>query len=307
MKQVYGNVNKGRKNMNIKQSKSRIAFLCINNILLAMLVVATVYPFLYIIFASFSTPNGLVAAEGIILRPQGFSIEAYKAVLKNSWIVNGYINTIFLVVVGTLSNLAMTIIAAYFYSRPNVMHKKILTLMMVFTMYFGGGLIPTYLLVRDLGLNDTLWALILPGLISPSYVIILRTAFYNIPSSLEESAKLDGAGHVRTLWSVILPLALPTIAVAALYYGVAYWNSWFSASIYIRDRRLYPLQLILQEILISGNTSRMDADTSLADKAMISENIKYAVVIIATVPILMFYPFIQKYFVKGVMVGAVKE
>lgn len=292
--------------MKQKDSLSRKMFLLVNNIILAFGVVIMTYPLLYVILASFSTPNGLFAAEGIILTPQGFSLDAFKAVFKNRWILTGYLNTIILVVVGTLSNLTMTVIAAYFYSRKNVMHKKILTLMMVFTMYFGGGLIPTYLLVRDLQLLDTLWALILPGLIAPSYVIILRTAFLGIPDSLEESASLDGAGHIRTLWSILLPLAMPSIAVAALYYGVTYWNSWFTASIYIKDRAKYPLQLILREILVGGDTARMDADSSMVEQAMMSENIKYAVVVISTLPILMFYPYIQKYFVKGVMIGAVK-
>lgn len=292
--------------MKQKDSLSRKMFLLVNNIILAFGVVIMTYPLLYVILASFSTPNGLFAAEGIILTPQGFSLDAFKAVFKNHWILTGYLNTIILVVVGTLSNLTMTVIAAYFYSRKNVMHKKILTLMMVFTMYFGGGLIPTYLLVRDLQLLDSLWALILPGLIAPSYVIILRTAFLGIPDSLEESASLDGAGHIRTLWSILLPLAMPSIAVAALYYGVTYWNSWFTASIYIKDRAKYPLQLILREILVGGDTARMDADSSMVEQAMMSENIKYAVVVISTLPILMFYPYIQKYFVKGVMIGAVK-
>ena len=293
--------------MSIKQSKSRTLFLICNSLILTVIVVATLYPLLYVMFASLSNPNQLMAAKGAIWRPQGFSIDAYTAVFKNDMILQGYKNTAIIVFFGVCLNMVLTIIAAFFYSRKNVMHQKFFTMMMVFTMFFSGGLIPIYLIVKGIGLEDTLFALILPGAINATNVIILRTAFYGIPQSLEESAKIDGAGNFRILRSVIVPLALPSIAVVSLYYIVAHWNSWFNASIYIRNRKLFPLQLVLREILIANDTSRMDMDASLADKAMIGETIKYSVIIVATLPVLVVYPFLQKYFVKGVMIGAVKE
>lgn len=293
--------------MAIKQSKSRYLFVVCNSILLVLTVIIMLYPLLYVVFASLSEPAKLLAVKGPLLRPQGFNLDAYMTVFKNNMIWRGYFNTIIIVFFGVCVNMILTIIAAYFYSRKNVMHKKFFTMMMVFTMFFSGGIIPSYLIITGMGLDDTLLALILPGAINATNVIIMRTAFYGIPPSLEESAKIDGAGHMRILFSVIVPLALPTIAVVSLYYIVGHWNSWFNASIYIRDKRLYPLQLVLREILISNDTSRMDMDASIADKAMIGETIKYAVIMVATVPVLMVYPFLQKYFVKGVMVGAVKE
>lgn len=293
--------------MAIKQSKSRYLFVVCNSILLVLTVIIMLYPLLYVVFASLSEPAKLLAVKGPLLRPQGFNLDAYMTVFKNNMIWRGYFNTIIIVFFGVCVNMILTIIAAYFYSRKNVMHKKFFTMMMVFTMFFSGGIIPSYLIITGMGLDDTLLALILPGAINATNVIIMRTAFYGIPPSLEESAKIDGAGHMRILSSVIVPLALPTIAVVSLYYIVGHWNSWFNASIYIRDKRLYPLQLVLREILISNDTSRMDMDASIADKAMIGETIKYAVIMVATVPVLMVYPFLQKYFVKGVMVGAVKE
>lgn len=293
--------------MSIKQSKSRYLFILCNTMLLALAVILTLYPLLYVVFASLSEPNLLIAAKGILLKPQGFSLDSYVAVFKNDMVLRGYWNTAIIVVIGVCINMVLTIIAAYFYSRKNVMHQKFFTMMMIITMFFSGGLIPLYLIVKGIGLEDNLLALMLPGAINATNVIIMRTAFYGIPQSLEESARIDGAGHLRILTSVIIPLSLPTIAVVALYYVVAHWNSWFNASIYIRDRKLFPLQLILREILISNDTSRMDMDSSIADKAMIGETIKYAVIIVATLPVLVVYPFLQKYFVKGVMIGAVKE
>ena len=177
----------------------------------------------------------------------------------------------------------------------------------MFTMYFSGGLIPTYLWIKKLGLIDNLLVLIIPGAITTTNMIILRTAFYNVPESLEESARIDGAGHFTLLTKIIVPLIMPTLAVIALYYSVGHWNSWFNASIYIKKKTLYPLQLVLREILISNDTSAMMDDVALSEQAYISETIKYAVIVVSTVPILCLYPFLQRYFVQGIMVGAVKE
>lgn len=290
-----------------KESPGRIAFVIINGILLFFLTIVTLYPLLYVVFASFSNANAFMAHDGVLLYPLKPTLAAYAATFRNSFILTGYRNTVAVVVLGTAVNMVMTTVAAYFFSRKNVMHQKILLKIVMFTMYFNGGLIPTYLWIKELGLLDNLLSLILPGAIATTNMIILRTAFYNVPESLEESAKLDGAGHAVLLTQVIIPLIKPTLAVIALYYSVGHWNSWFNASVYISKKTLYPLQLVMREILIANDTSTMLDDVALAEQAYISETIKYAVIVVSTVPILCLYPFLQRYFVSGVMIGAVKE
>ena len=292
-----------------KNSLSRNLFLIVAAIILLLLVVVCVYPLLYVIFASLSDSGKLMAHEGLLIKPVGFNVAAYEAVLKNPNIINGYKNTIFILVVGVCINLVMTSLAAYVLSRKNVMWKKLILWIMLFTMYFSGGLIPSYLLIQNLGLYDSIWSLILPGAINTYNMIILRTAFTSIPESLEEAAVLDGASHLQILWHVLLPLTKATMAVMVLYYGVAHWNSWFNASIYLQNKENYPLQLVLKEILISNDTASMAGDMGVSgsmDGQSIAESIKYAVIIVATLPILCIYPILQKYFVKGVMIGAVK-
>lgn len=191
-------------------------------------------------------------------------------------------------------------------SRKSLRFKKPIMLFIVFTMYFNGGLIPYYFTVKDLGLINSIWALIIPSSVSTFNLIIMRTSFEAIPDSLEESAKLDGANDFTILFRIIIPLAKPVIAVMVLYYGVSHWNAWFNAMLFLRDRALYPLQLILREILIKSDTASMTGGANAADVAQMSETLKYATIMVATVPILCLYPFLQKYFVKGVMVGAIK-
>ena len=295
--------------MHIKESVGRKVFNVINIIIMLILIVITLYPLLYVVFASLSSSSELMKNSGILLRPAGFSWAAYKAVFKNPNILTGYKNTIIILVGGTLTNILLTALGAYFFSRKNVMFKNALLMIVMFTMFFNGGMIPTYLVVRGLGLLDTYWALILPAGISTYNMIIMRTGFAAIPDSLEESAKIDGANHLTVLFRIVFPLAKPTIAVIVLYYAVAHWNSWFSAMIYLQKRRdLQPLQLILRGILLENDTSNMTAGTSVAgnDTEGVAETIKYAVIVVATVPILAIYPFLQKYFVKGIMIGAVK-
>jgi putative aldouronate transport system permease protein len=292
--------------MKIQGSIEQKIFNVINIILLLFLVMVTLYPMLHIVFASFSSPNDLMAHQGLLFGPQGFSLAAYEAVFNNPMILSGYANTLFVVVVGVTLNLLMTALGAYFLSRKDAMLKKAVMFLVVFTMFFNGGLIPFYFAVRDLHIDNTLWALILPVAINTFNLIIMRTSFMSIPESLEESAKLDGAGHVTVLFKIILPLSLPTVAVMILYYGAAHWNAWFNAMIFLRKRELFPLQLVLREILIANNTDSMSLGIAAGDRAIISETIKYAVIVVATVPILLLYPFLQKYFVKGMLVGAVK-
>lgn len=288
-----------------KNTFSRNLFLGIDVLIMIVLMVMCLYPILYVLFASLSDSGELMAYNGLLLKPIGLNLEAYKAVFKNPMIGKGYINTIIILVSGLFINLVMTTLAAYFLSRKNIMLKNFIMVLMLFTMYFSGGLIPSYITIKSLGLYNSLLALILPGAISTYNLIIMRTSFQGIPSELEEAAYLDGAGHLSIIWNVILPLSKAIIAVMVLYYGVAHWNSWFGASIYLNDRNKYPLQLILREILLQNDVSNM-AGSSGGDEYSIAESIKYAVIIVATAPILCIYPFLQKYFVKGVMIGALK-
>ncbi len=270
------------------------------------LVIVTLYPLLYVIFASVSDAGALIAFKGILWRPLGFSLEAYRSVMDNPGILAGYRNTLFIVVFGVTLNLFMTSLGAYVLSRKNVMWNKVFMFMIVFTMFFHGGLVPMYLIVKNVGLLDSLWATIIPFSMSTFNLIIMRTAFMGIPDGLEESAKIDGANHFTILFRIILPLSMPVIAVMVLYYAVDKWNGWFYASVFIKSRELFPLQLVLREILISNSTDSMSTGASAADRHQIGETIKYATIVVATLPVLCIYPFVQRYFVKGVMVGSLK-
>ncbi|NQX64173.1 carbohydrate ABC transporter permease [Paenibacillus qinlingensis] len=276
------------------------------HLILTLLVVVTLYPLLYVLFASFSNANELVAHKGILYKSLGFSWEAYKGVMKNPGILIGYRNTMFIVVAGVIVNLLMTALGAYVLSRKNVIWNKAFMIIIVITMFFHGGLIPLYLIVKNVGLLDTLWATIIPFSISTFNLIIMRTAFMAIPDSLEESAKIDGANHFTILFRIIIPLSMPVIAVMILYYAVDKWNGWFYASIFIKNRDLFPLQLVLREILISNSTDGMSVGADAGDRFQIGETIKYATIVVATLPILCVYPFVQRFFVKGVMVGSLK-
>jgi putative aldouronate transport system permease protein len=288
------------------KSKGEKIFVAFNVIFMIILMIITVYPIVHVLFASLSDSNELLAYRGLLLKPIGFNVEAYKMVFENPMIVRGYLNTLFIVVVGVFINIIMTSLAAYVLSRKNVLFQSTIMFLIVFTMFFSGGLIPFYFTVKSLHIDNTYWALILPVAINTFNLIIMRTSFAAIPDSLEESAKLDGASHFTILFRIILPLSMPIVAVMILYYSVAHWNAWFNAMIFIQDRNLYPLQLILREILIQNDTSSMASGVSAVDQVAIGESIKYAVIVVATVPILCIYPFLQKYFVKGALVGAVK-
>ena len=256
--------------------------------------------------ASFSNSDALSAHGGFLWAPIAPNLEAYRAIAKNRMIISGYGNTLFIVAVSLVVNISMTSIGAYFLSRKNLMLKKIVMIYIMITMYFGGGIIPFYLTVRNLGLYNSLWALILPTAMNTFNLILMRTAFEAIPDSLVEAALIDGAGHISILFKVILPLAKATVAVMVLYYGVAHWNSWFNAMMFLQDRSKFPLQLVLQEILIQNDVTTMTQGSSMKDAISIAKTIKYAVIVVATVPVLCVYPFLQKYFAKGAMIGAVK-
>lgn len=289
----------------IKKSSGDRAFSVVNMLLLSILTLLFFYPVYYCLIASFSDPGKITLFRGFLVTPLGFSLAGYKAVLGNQNILTGYLNTLFYVVVGTGSGMLMTIVGAYFMSRKKLMLGSFLTLLLVLTMYIDAGMIPRFMLVKTLGLYNTRWAVLLPDLVNTYNLIVMRTAFAAIPAELEESAMLDGAGDLKILWHILLPVVKATLAVMVLFYVVAWWNSWFNASIYVRERSYYPLQLFLREILIASTTNGNDG-TSVDGVFYLETSIKYCSIIVSTVPILCAYPFVQKYFVKGVMIGSVK-
>ena len=276
--------------------------------LLFVLTVVFLYPLWYVLVGSISDPVRLFMHNGLLWRPLGFSLQGYRTMLQNPNVGIGYANTIFYVVVGTVLSIFFSCLGAYTLSRPKLMFKKLFTLLVVFTMYFSGGMIPKFLVVKGVGLYNTRMAVILPGVISTWNMIVMRTSFRAIPQSLEESARLDGAGDFTILFRIIVPCAKATIAVMVLYYAVAQWNGWFDAMIYLQDRSKFPLQLFLREILlININNANNAAGNDAADVLYLDTLVKYAMIIISTVPILCIYPFVQKYFMKGVMMGSIKE
>ena len=290
-----------------KISKEKI-FDIINVFLLFIILIIILYPLIYVVSASFSDAQQVIAGN-IRLLPIDFTTESYQSVFKNENIFRSFINTVTVTIFGTLLNLVLTTLAAYPLSRKDLKGRDKIMIFITITMFFSGGIIPTYLVVQKLGLINHLSALILPGAISSYNLIIMRTFFQSsIPYELQESAFIDGCSNTRTLLSIILPLSAPILAVIALYYAVAHWNAYFNAMLYLTERELYPLQMILKEILIQSQMSEMmdmNAD-SLYRQAMLGETIKYAVVVVSSIPMLIIYPFIQKFFVKGIMIGAVK-
>lgn len=292
-----------KQSMKIQIPLGERIFYMADNVLMILLCVVILIPLIHVLAGSFSDGTKYMSHVGILIWPLDFTLEAYEAVARNPNIWTGYGNTLFVVFVGTVLNLLFTLIAAYVLSRKNYMLKRLFNLMVVFSMYFSGGMIPFFLIVRSVGLYNSIWSLIIPPLINVFNLVIVRTAMLGVPDSLEESAQLDGAGHLTVLFRIITPLIKPTVAVIALYYAVSHWNSWFNASLFLKKRSMYPLQLILREIIIQNDLSA----SSTGDEAFfMSETIQFATIVVATLPILCVYPFIQKYFVKGIMVGAVK-
>lgn len=272
-----------------------------------IVTVIILYPLIFVVSASFSNPDYVLNGE-VKLLPKGFTLEPYKMVFENKDIWTGYRNSIIYTVLGTVISMFLTICLAYPLSRKDMPHRRIITIFIIFTMYFNGGMIPTYLLVRNLGLYDTIWAVILPVAINTYNFIVARTYFENsIPKEMYESAMIDGSGDVRTLISIVLPVSTAIIAVLILYYAVDYWNSYFNALIYLNNEDLFPLQIILRNILLVGQTEQMGTNSvGMGEKLKMAEAIKYSVIVVSSVPVLIIYPFVQKYFTKGVMIGAVK-
>ena len=294
----------------ISRSYSDRIFDIVNLFVMLVLLVVFVWPLWFVVIASFSDPNE-VWMGNVVLWPKGFTLISYETLLEYKRIWVGYGNTLFYTVVGTLVNLVMTVCGAYPLSRKDFLPRHFFMFLFMLTMYFGGGLIPTYLVVSGLGLVDTRWAMIIPGAVSIYNIIITRTYFMNsIPASLQEAATLDGANSFQYLMRVVLPLSKPIIAVVGLYYAVGHWNDFYTALIYLYKEDLMPLQSFLRDMLMStkltlNNLSGMDTAT-VELKTHLAQTLKYSVIIVSTVPVLCIYPFIQKYSVKGVMVGSVK-
>lgn len=292
----------------MKLHKRRSVFPLFNGLLLALVGLLCLYPLLYIVFASLSEPDRIMKHTGLLLGPLGFTFEGYELAFRNPNILTGYMNTIFYVVVGTALSLIVTAAGAFVTSRKDALLARPIMLGVVFTMYFSGGLIPLFLLVNNLGLYNTRTAIILVGLVNTWNLIVMRTSFLGIPDSLEESAKIDGASPMTIFTRIYLPLSKPMLATMTLFYGVGNWNSWFNHMIYLQDRDKFPLQLIMREILIANDMSSMTNMSTVGTYTndMYQVLVKYAVVVIATLPVLCIYPFLQRYFIKGVMVGAIK-
>ena len=292
--------------LEIKKSTGDKIFDVINAIVLIALCFVTLYPVWYVLCASFTENSYLVANQGILFCPHGFTTGFCKMAFEHPLILSGYKNILIILGVSLRINIIMTLFCGYFLASKGMMFKGVIQFLIMFTMFFGGGMIPVYLNIRSLGLFDSLWALILPGAISVYNCIICRTAIQAVPDSLTESAYLDGANDLIIVFRIILPLIMPTIAVLLLYYGVGHWNSWFPASIYLTDNYKLPIQNILRSILIANSNILNSAATDSDKVNEFAEAIKYSAIVLTTVPVLCIYPFLQKYFVKGVMVGAVK-
>ena len=291
------------KTMKIKMSTGEKIFSVINYIFLALVAVACLYPMLYVLFASFSNSNQLMRHTGILLWPQGLSAGAYEMVFKNPMIARGYLNTMFVLVMSLILQITLTSLGAYFLSRRNVMFQKPIMLLITFTMFFSGGLIPNYLLLNSLHLVGTRAAMLMPFAINSFNLIILINFFRSIPNEIEEAALIDGLGYFGILRRIVLPLSTAAIATIGLYYAVFFWNDWFNSLIYLKSDQ-YPVMMFLRNIV--NGTMVIGTGSGSAEKTTIAISVKSAVIITSTVPIIVIYPFLQKFFVKGLTIGGVK-
>lgn len=293
----------------MKKSTGRIVFEVFNILFMIFLCVIMLYPFLNVVASSFSN-NSAVARGLVTFYPIGFNTEAYNTVLTYKHIWNGYANTIAYTVAGTAINLIMTICGAYPLSRKQFYGRGFFTFLVTFTMFFGGGLIPTYLVINSYKMIDTFWVMVIPGAISTWNLIIMRTFFQGIPVELEEAAIIDGCTDIGVLLKIILPLSTASLMTIGMFYAVGHWNAWFNAVIYLRDSGRYPLQLWLRMIVLQNQLNDLTENTAgavdIEAESSVADTIKFAVIVVAVTPILCVYPFVQKYFVKGVMVGSVK-
>ena len=304
--------NYNMKTKPVKRCREDVIFDTVIFIILTLILFVVAYPLYWVIISSFSDPTA-VSAGKVLLRPIGFTLKGYAEVFKNSQVMRGFFNSIVITFVGVCVNLAVTLPTAYALSRDNFSGKKPITVFYMITMFFGGGMIPTYLVVKNMQLLNTIWALVLPGCLSVYNMIVERTFFKsNISEELYEAGEIDGCTQSRFFFQIALPLSKAIIAIMVLYYGVGHWNSYFSALLYISDQDKYPLQLVLRNILITNQTALSQTATTAAARAALQEQqqlidvMKYSLIIISSVPVLIMYPLVQKHFVKGVMIGSVK-
>jgi len=296
--------------MLIKKSVWERVFTVFNTLFMAALCFVTIYPLWHVAMSSFSDPQRIYTQRGMLFLPMTpINLRGYKLVLENPNVSTGFANTIFYVVVGTALSMFVTILGAYVTSRKGLYWNKIVLKLIVFTMYFQGGLIPFYMLVKDMGLVNTRWAIILPIMVNTWNFIMLRTSFLAVPESLLDSARIDGASEWTTVWRIVVPVAKATVAVILLFYAVRYWNEWFNPSIFLQDKAKFPIQLVLREILLKNDTTSMTQISVVGQTGteMYRLLVKYCTIMVATIPILLVYPFVQKYFVAGVMIGSIKE
>ncbi|MFF2156942.1 carbohydrate ABC transporter permease [Paenibacillus chitinolyticus] len=277
-------------------------------LVLGLVLLIVLYPLVFVLSASFSEPQYIMNGE-VLLWPKGLTLDSYTKIFEDGQIMRGFGNTLLYTTTGTLLNVIMTILAAYPLSRKDFVGRNLFMGLFVFTMFFSGGLIPTYILIKNLGLLNSFWVMILPGAVSIWNIIIMRTFFQQtIPGELEEAATIDGCSNMQILTRIVLPLSMPIIAVTILFYAVGHWNSFFNALLYLSDKSKFPLQLVLREILIQGQTDslvKMSTESAIKQQRAV-EGIKYAVLVLANLPMFLLYPFLQRYFVKGIMIGAIK-
>ena len=292
----------------LKRTRGEKIFAFFNTIGLLLLSTVFILPIWHVMMGSISDPMKISAYSGLILHPLGqATLGGYKLVFSNASIVRSYGYTLLYVSVSTGIGLVLTILAAYVMSRKNLYWGPLFSMIILFTMMFNGGLVPTFMLIRNLGLLNTIWAVILPSAVSAYNIIIMRTSFAGIPDELLEAARIDGAGHFRILLQIVLPVSKAIIMVIVLFYGVLHWNEWFNASIYLpRARDKYPLQLVLREIVLLSSENSIVADADGQDVMIYRPLIKYATIMVSVIPMMILYPFVQRYFVSGVMIGAVK-
>lgn len=300
--------NEKSANTKIHMSTDDKIYYAVIHIILALLLLVIIYPLIYIISSSFSSASA-VASGKVILWPVEPSLEGYAAVFEKNDVLIGYRNTIFYTFAGTLINIACTLIAAYPLARRELPGKNLFMFLFTFTMIFNGGMVPTYMMIRDLHMLNTIWAMIIPGAISVYNLMITRTFIQsNIPYELLEAAQIDGCSDARFFFTMVLPLSKAIIAVLVLFYAIGHWNAYFNAFLYLTNRDLFPLQLFLREILIANtiDTSQIADPELAAAKQGLADLLKYSLIIVSTVPVMCLYPFVQKYFVKGVMIGSIK-
>jgi putative aldouronate transport system permease protein len=293
-------------NSTIKESKNDKLFLYSIYFILFIVLIVVLYPLLYVLSSSFSSPIAVTSGR-VFLWPVDFSIKGYEKLFHTPQIMSGYANSLFYTAAGTLISVVLTVMIAYPLSRKSFFGRNILMMLLTFTLLFSGGLIPTYLVVKQMGLIDTRWALLIPNAIWVWQVIIARSFFQtSIPDELIDSSDIDGASDFRFLRSVVVPLSKPIIAVLVLFYAVGQWNAYFDALIYLKTAKLFPLQLILRSIIINNNSSSATDALKLVERQQLSELLKYSLIVAASLPVLILYPFVQRYFVQGLLIGSVK-